>query len=311
MYLSWEDARSDFVLAAAAVMLGQYVASLIGAIPGYPDFASVPYLVLGIGWVALLAVGPSLWLARYRRDVPAAFATDQRSRGSLAPGLLLVAPLLVGHLLDAVLTGDLGTILLAFGGTFTLLGPTVGNFTLTVETALAMVAVAILAVGSWLFGSFLVVRARDAFRSPDADLTELVRTFGVGAVGVNLVLGLLVSVRDPRPLGDSLLLAAVLFAVVLVTDRFVPARVTTTRATVLGPLLAVVVLWILNFGGPFRGDLLLGLYSASAAGAVIVCAAAMIEIRQGLAAAMLLIASAVYPVSSIILQPMPLPILLP
>ena len=92
----------------------------------------------------------------------------------------MASPLLVGYVLATLFTGDLGAVALALAGRFTVLTPTIADFQLTFELVVIMLAVLVLAVGSAITGSFLAVRARDSFRSPDMDLTELVRTYGLG-----------------------------------------------------------------------------------------------------------------------------------
>ena len=304
MWISSEDARSDFILAAAAVFLGVQVVTLISSIPGYPNTGTLG-AALALAWLVLLACAPPYALARYRNQVPGAFALGQPDRGRLSVAVVVASPLLIGYLLTAVFTGDLGDLLVALAGRLHVQGPTLGALEWSVGTVLAIIAVVVVAVGSALTGSFLAVRARDAFRSPDMDLTELVRTFGLGAVGLSFVMGLLAVVRDSGSFLGLLVRTLALLAIVLLTDQYVPPRVTVPRAAIVGPAVAVLVLWIIAFGGPFRGDLLLGLTAGSAAGAVLVAAAALITIRQGAAAALLLAAAVIYPVGSYPLHALP------
>lgn len=310
MYLSADDARSDFILTVAAVVLGRYALSLIAQIPGYPVPVSWPHLVLSLGWLAMLTGLVPWLLARYRRDVPDAFSIGPRDRGSVAVGLVVAVPLLVGHLLPVVFSGDFGALLLSLVGRFTTDQPVVGEYQFNSLAIYVIVAVAVLAVGSWLFASFVAVRARESFRSPDADLTELVRTFGMGGVAATFVLGLLNAVQRGS-VADALLVSVVLLAIVLLTDQYVPARVTTRRAAMVGPMVAVLVMYVLSFGGLFSGNLLTGLYTGAAAAVVMLCAAALAEVRQGFATAILVVAAVVYPVGGLVMQPVPVPLLLP
>lgn len=310
MYLSAEDARSDFILTVAAVVLGRYALSLIAQVPGYPDPVSSPYLVLSLVWLVMLTGLVPWLLAHYRRDVPDAFSMGPKDRGSVAVGLVVAAPLLVGHLVPVVFSGDFGALLLALTGAFAGLQPVVGQYEFSTLSLYVLVAIPVLAIGSWLFASFIAVRSREAFRSPDADLTELLRTFGMGGVGVTFVLGLLNSVQRGS-VGDALLVAVVLLAIVLLTDQYVPARVTTRRAAMVAPMVAVLVMYVLSFGGLFGGDLLTGLYTGAAAAVVVLCAAALAEVRQGLATAVLVVAAVVYPVGELAMQPIPGLLLLP
>ena len=308
MWVSSEDARSDFILAAAAVFLGVQAAALIASIPLYPRQGPA-YLALSLVWVALLSCGAPLALARHRRDVPAAFGLEHP--GGLGAGLVMAAPLLVGHVFETLFTGDVEAVLLSLAGRFTLATPTIGDVRFSFETIVLMLAVAVLAVGSWLTGSFLAVRGRDGFRSPDVDLTGLLRTFGMGGVGVSLLLGLLSALRDGGQVGDPMTLTIALLVVVLLADQYVPARVTVPRTMLVAPAIAVVVLWVIAFGGPFRGDLLLGLYSGVSAAVLVMAAAAMIAVRRGLAAAILLAATAIYPIGGQVMQPLPVDLLIP
>lgn len=302
MYLSTEDARSDFILTVAAVVLGRYAFELIAQIPGYPVGGDLGTILLLV-WQVLLT-GTAAWLlARYRRDVPDAFALGPQERGSIVVGIVLAVPLLVAHLLPVVFGGDVGSVLLALGGRMTLTQPALASFTVDLDWLYQVVSALILMVGTWLFTAFLAVRARDAFRSPDMDLTELVRTFGMGGVGGTLLLGLLLTFRG-FSFWNALLVSATLLVVVLLTDQYVPARTTTTRAAVIGPVVAVLVLHVLAAGGLFSGDLLGGLYLGVAAAVVTLCAAALAQVRQGLAVAVLVMASVLYPIP-VPAQPLP------
>ena len=304
MWISSEDARSDFILAAAAVFLGVQLVSLLSSIPGYPLTGTLGQL-LALGWLVVLACGAPYALARYRNQVPAAFGLGPEDRGRVSVGLVVGAPLLVGYLLSAVLSGDLRDMLLALAGRLYVQGPTLGGFSWDLDAILSILAVVVVAVGSAITGAFLAVRARDAFRSPDMDLTELLRTFGLGAVGLSFVMGALAVVRDDGSFPGLLVRTLALLTVVLLVDRYVPPRVQVPRAAIIGPAIAVLVLWVIAFGGPFRGDLLIGLTAGTASGALLVAAAALLSVRQGLAAAVLLAASVVYPVGSYPLHPLP------
>lgn len=309
MYLSAEDARGDFILTVAAVVLGRYAVTLLAQIPGYPT-RGVPYLALSFVWLVMLTGLVPWLLARYRRDVPDAFSMGPKDRGSVTVGLVVAVPLLIGHLLPVVFTGDFGALLLSLVGRFNAEQPVLAEYQFTILSAYVIIALPVLAVGCWLFASFIAVRARDAFRSPDADLTELVRTFGMGGVAATFVLGLLDAVRRGT-FADALLVSVVLLAIVLLTDQYVPARVTTRRAAMVGPMVAVLVMYVLAFGGLFSGNLLTGLYTGVAAAVVMLCAAALAEIRQGLATAVLVMAAVIYPVGGLAMQPIPMPLTIP
>ena len=294
MWISSEDARSDFILAAAAVFLGVQLVSLLADIPGYPR-SGLPFYVLTLTWLLLLSCGAPWALARYRNQVPQAFALGPEDRGRLGAGLVVVAPLVVGQVLAALFTGSPRAVLTSLAGRFYAPGPTIGGFQWTAETVVGILGTLILVVGCVLTGTFLAVRARDAFRSPVMDLTELLRTFGLGAVGLSFLMGLLAVVRDGGSFATLLTRTLALAAVILLTDRQVPPRVSMPRASVIGPAIATLVLWVLAFGGPFRGDLVIGLTAGTSAACVLLAAACLAHVRQGLAAALLLGASVVYP----------------
>jgi hypothetical protein len=302
MWLSLEDARSDFVLTVAATVLGRFAVSLISSVPGYPAFG-YPAILLTLVWQVVLTGLAAYLLARYRRDVPAAFGMAPGDRGPVLPGLVVAAPLLIASLIPDVFSGSLSAMLYGLFGRFTSGLPAVGVSLFDVDLLLRAVSVVIMAVGTWLFVSFITVRAREAFRSPDLDVTEALRTFGMIAVGASFVLGLLRSITQFE-LPNALLVSATLLIVLLATDQYVPARLTTTRATVLAPLIAVVVLHVLAAGGLFRGNLLVGLHEGAAAAVITICASALLEAKKGWAAAILLGASAVYAIPTLV-QPLP------
>lgn len=305
MWTSSEDARSDVILAAAAVFLGVQAVALIAALPFYPSPGNPLGLVLGLAWVVLLSCGAPYALARYRDDVPAAFALDAPTRGALVPGLIVAAPLVVGHVLASTLDTGFGDVLPALAGRLLPPTPALGGLAWTFGSIVFLVGVVALALGSLLTGTFLAVRSTNAFRSPDMDLAGLLRTFGVGGAGATLVLGLLVLVRDGD--GNVLLRATAVLLVVLLADQFTPASRSVPRAAVVAPAVVTLVLWVIAFGGPLRGDLLAGLYSGVAAGTVLVAASALVHSRQGLAAAVLLVAATIWPVGSGYgMQPLPL-----
>ncbi len=292
MWLSQDDARSDFVLAVAAVVLGRYAVSVLAQIPGYP-LTGVAGNSLRLVWVILLTGTAPYLLARYRNHVPSAFGLGGDATGSLLVGVVVAAPLIIVHILEHVFEGDFGTLLRSLLGRYAVGSPTVGDPGLDADRLFEYAIITVAAVGTWLFMSFLAVRARDAFRSPDMELTEAVRTFGIAGVGASLVFGVLNGLRG-LPFGNVLLISVALFAMVMLVDQYVPPRVTTTRATILGPAIAVVVLYVLAAGGLFGGDLLLGLWTGSAAGVLMICVSALVEVKKGGAALVLAIAIAIY-----------------
>jgi hypothetical protein len=230
-------------------------------------------VVIDLVWLFVLTGLVPLLLARYRGDRLAAFGLDA-PRGGWTAGLALVVPIAVlGVLRQFVALGATeGALLGRVGGAgFTGFGPTTavaGLLVVVVSTAAAL-----------LLTTFLVVRGREAFRSPDTPLTELLRTFGVGACVAALGLGLLRAIGPGRLL-PTVLQVVGLVAVVLVADRLVPQGRTAPRAAVLTPMIALVVIHVFAFGGLFRGNLLTGLYAGALAAGVAVVTAVLLESRQ-------------------------------
>ncbi len=275
MYLSPDDAKSDVILAAAVLIFGGLARTIVAQLPLYPQ-QGVFALVFELAWIAVLTAAMPWWLSRYRGDGIRAFGLDG-DRGALSGGLLLAAPIVVvsisaalinGRSITSALLGDLGGILGSQA-------PGMGLF------AAAQVGYVILAtLGATLVVSFLAIRSRDAFpRSPETSLTELVRTFGLGAVGVALVIGVLRSISPMFSIVSALLQVAGAAAIVLLADRKLPSRAAVPRATILAPAIIVLVVHIFAFGGLFRGDLAGGLYAGSLGAAVAVVISALVQLK--------------------------------
>lgn len=273
MYLSPDEARSDVILTGAAVVFGGVLLGLLLTAPGVPRSGVGADVIELLGFFALSGLVPLL-LARYRDDVPGAFGLGRGRPVPVGPSLLLAAPVVALGVLRGLLAP--GTPLAAALGRLgaPLIGsPVVGASGVDlIGLVLAILAVLVLTVGALLLVGFLIVRGRDAFREDERSSTELLRTFGAGAVATALVLGGLRSLTAGGFV--TLLLNVVALAVViLVADRLVPAGTVVTRPAVLTPVALVVIAHVLAAGGVFRGDLLLGLTTgALAAGTVLVIA---------------------------------------
>jgi len=150
-----------------------------------------------------------------------------------------------------------------------------------VAVGLTALRLVVLSVATLVLTGFLSVRSRDGFpRSPDTSLVELVRTFGLGAVGVALVTGLIRAVTGGS--GSIMVLNVLaLVAVLLVVDRLVPAGITVPRTTIVAPLLIIVILQTFSAGGIFGGGLLLGLHRGALAAGVVIAVAATAATRRG------------------------------
>ncbi|MFA9444389.1 hypothetical protein [Egicoccus sp. AB-alg6-2] len=271
--MSREDARSDVILAGATTLFGGIVIGLLSALPLLPR-RGIAAIVLDLLWIFVLTGLVPVLLARYRGDRLGAFGLDAPRSGWRA-GLVLVVPVaLLGVLRQFVAVGASDTALLGRvgGAGFVGVGP-VGAL------LLGLLSFAVTAAGALLLTGFLATRGRDAFRSPDVPLTELLRTFGIGACGIALVLGLLRAIGAAQLL-PTLLQVAGLAVLVLVADRVVASRRTAPRAAVLTPVAVLAAAHVFAFGGLFRGDLLSGLYAAALAGGTAVVAAVLLETRD-------------------------------
>lgn len=307
MFMSPEDARSDFVLAAATTLFGGVVASLIVALPLYPRHGVVGEILSLVWLFALTGLVPYL-LVRYREMGFDGFGLDQ-DRGAVVPGLIVALPVVVlgvvrtlgfgeSRGLDAVLDGPSVPLTSALlgrlsGGAFgdPTVGPDPSAADALTDFIFRIASVALLFVGIVLLFTFLTTRARDGFRRTELPLVEGLRTFGMATAGLALLFGVLSAVRPGVTLLNALFNAGALVAMILLVDRFVTKRTTTSRATLLAP--AVVALLIHVVGG---GDLLFNLYAGvMAAGAAIVLAVLVETRTHAWAAVPVAVAMALYP----------------
>ena len=286
-----DDAKSDVILAAAVAVIGPTVVAFVSRLPLVPQSGAIAALI-GIGWLALLTLLVPLWLARYRGDGAAAFGLRDTAGpvavagapGTARAALLLAAPAAVAGAVSLVVLGA-DAVTVALGR----LGPAFWSTDGLTGLLLAILQVVVLIAGSLVLVGFLSVRSRDGFpRSPDTSLTELVRTLGLGAVGVALLTGL---VRLAT--GASVVLLALhllaLVAVLLLTDRLVPAGISVPRTTVAAPLVIVVLLQTFSAGGLLGGGLLLGLHRGALAAGVVIAIAALGATRRGSGVALALV----------------------
>ncbi|GGI08795.1 hypothetical protein [Egicoccus halophilus] len=273
MYLSRDDARSDVILAGATTLFGGLVIGLLTALPLYPGPGTVLGSFLDIAWIFVLTGLVPWLLARYRQDRIAAFGLDGPRTG-WRTGLALAVPAVVLGVLHQLVTAGADTRLLGRVG-----GAGFLTMDAVAAAALGLLSFAVATAGALLLTCFLVVRGREAFRSPDVSLTELLRTFGVGAAGVALLTGLLRAI-GAAPLLPSVLQVAGLLALVLVADRLVPPRRTIPRAAVLTPVAVLGIAHVFAFGGLFRGDLLSGLYAGSLAAGTATITAVLLASRD-------------------------------
>ncbi len=283
MYIEPDDAKTDVILAAAVAVIGPSVVGFVSRLPLVPRTGVLGVLVGFVFVLAITALVPIL-LAKHRGDGMEAFGL-RVSGGSLAAvgtssattsGLLMIFPVAVA---------GAGTVLVLGGSAsaavFGRIGMAIGSVPDLVAIGLTALRLAVLSVATIVLTGFLSVRSRDGFpRSPDTSLVELVRTFGLGAVGVALVTGLIRAVTGGS--GSVLALNVLaLVAVLLLVDRLVPAGITVPRTTIVTPLLIVVIVQTFSAGGIFGGGLLLGLHRGSLAAGVVIAVAATAATRRG------------------------------
>lgn len=281
MYTSPDEAKSDVILAGAAALFGGFVMVVVSQLPLYPNTGLLGVLV-EIFWIFALTGLVPLLLARYREDGVAAFGLDG-ARDGWQRGLVLAAPVaLLGALRELAGAGSLLPTLLgriggATGGSPALTAPTVPD---PAEMTVRALELIVLVLGALLLTTFLAVRGREGFRPVELSLTQVIRTFGVGAAGAGLLLGLLRSIGpDARP-GPVLLQVVALIALVLLADRVVPVGPTFPRGAVLAPVVVVVAVHVFAFGGLLRGNLLAGLHTGALGAGTATVVAVLIATRR-------------------------------
>ena len=286
-----DDAKSDVILAAAVAVIGPAVIGFVARLPLIPQ-TGVGGALLGIVSLALLTLLVPLWLARYRGDGAAAFGLRDGggpvavagAPGRTGAALLLAAPAALAGAMSLVLLGA-DPVTVALGR----LGPGFWSADGVTGLVLSALELLVLTAGTFVLVGFLSVRSRDGFpRSPDTSLTELVRTFGLGAVGVALLTGL-VRLATGASIVLLVLHLLALVAVLLLADRLVPAGISVPRTTVVAPLAIIVLLQVFSAGGLFGGGILLGLHRGALAAGVVVAIAALGATRRGSGTALALV----------------------
>lgn len=281
MWTDPEEARSDFILAAAATLFGPLLVAFLQNVARPLFLGTVGNLVQLALFFAYTGLVPLL-LARYRDQGVEAFGLDEGREG-VVPGLLVAVPIVVVAIgLQLALSGDVTAAVLG-----TLAGMLVGPvaFLMTILRAVVVAAAVV------LLYTFLATKARNAFARNEVPQVEMLRTFGIAAAGAGFLAGLLLLVRGGSVL-RVLVEALTLAAVVLVADRFITQAGRTTRATVLAPAIVALVVKLRLFGGDFlpslRGALL-------GAGLVIVVVVLLETRRYAWAVLPVLIATVLWP----------------
>lgn len=281
MWTDPEEARSDFILAAAATLFGPLILAFLQELVPSLFFGTVGNVLSLALFFAYTGLVPLL-LARYREQGIEAFGLDEGREG-LVPGVVVALPIVVVTVgLQLLLSGSVVDAVLG-----TLSGVLVGPTT-ALTTLLRAVVVSFSVV---VLYTFLATKARTGFARNEVPQVEMLRTFGIAAAGAGFVLGVLLLVQGAsfaRVLLEALLLAAV----VLIADRFLTREGRTTRATVLAPAIVAVVVKIELFGG----DLLFSLRGAALGAGVVVVATVLLETRRyAWAAVPLLVATVLWP----------------
>ncbi|MDP8930300.1 MAG: hypothetical protein M3O70_17460 [Actinomycetota bacterium] len=268
MWANPEEARSDFVLAAAAAVLGPLLLRLLAplglrALQGRGPVGAAFFVLVAFAFTGLVP----LLLARHRGEGLAAFGLDA-PRQAMSAGLLAAVPLVaVGMLQWWAVTRSLPKAL-------------TGVFAQVIDDPFGLVFAALgslaLFVGSVLLFTFLTVKARDGFARTELAQLQMLRTLGLAAAGAGAVVGLLLLPIRRIALGAALLEPLALAAVVLLADRLVQPRVTTSRAAILGPVIVALLLQLELFGGAFLTSLREGLLAAG----LVVVVAVLVETRQ-------------------------------
>jgi hypothetical protein len=274
MWISPEDARSDFILAAAALLFGGALLQFVAGLPLYPD-GTLALALLPL-WILATSGYPAFWLVRYREQGSEGHGLARQGRDQLAGGIVLAAPVIVaGYLAGLRANGPVEALLGRIGGLF---GGEGLGLTSTLLAGAILVAVFVSIVS--LHG-MLSARAPDAFRSEELPVLEALRTFGMGAVGVSTILGLLVLVQGRRSLATLALDVVPLLLLVVLADRHVETKDRMTRAAAVAPAAVVVVASVFASGGLFSGDLLGGLYLGALGGGLSVVVSALVATKRG------------------------------
>ena len=180
------------ILAAATTLFGGFVATIVVRLPLYPREGLLGWM-LGIGWIFALTGLVPLLLSRYRGDRHAAFGLDVPT-STWRAGVVLALPVVaLGLLRELVLVGSPTTALLGRMAGSGAGSPVIGEQLtqlFAVDIVIGVSQLVLLAVGMVLLIGFLSVRGGAGLRSTELRLTEMLRTFGIGAAGVALVLAI-------------------------------------------------------------------------------------------------------------------------
>jgi hypothetical protein len=231
MYLSADDARSDFFLAAAVYVIGPTLVSLLlRALPALQRSTLLATAIAVLVPFITIAAMP-LFLMRYREG---SFASLRHGgAGSLAMGAALAAVFTAALALGEVLGG----------GQLVLLADLLPGATIA-GLAIRWASLAVLAV-------FLYRRAEYAFRPISEPQEELVRKAGIACIGTAGVATVLLLLAG-RPIW-SVLAAAGLAGMYLLAERQLPQQGVGERWWVWAPVITLALgpieIFSIFFGG--------------------------------------------------------------
>jgi hypothetical protein len=231
MYLSADDARSDFFLAAALYVIGStLLLLLVEALPaGMRGLLGPVFIEVVVPFLTTAAM--PLFLMRYREESWAPLRTGGVT--GLVAGIVAAGVLVAGALVAELVGGGQPAQVLTL--------PVIGYVGMVVRWG----SLAVLAV-------FLVIRGEYAFRAISEPQADLVRKAGIGAVGTIGVATILMLLAG-QPFA-SLLVAVALGGVFLVARGRFPQSGTGERWMVYAPAITLALGQVRIFsvlrGGP-------------------------------------------------------------
>lgn len=225
MYLSPDEARSDFFLAAIAFVIGPFVVELLLDAFGPGSLNATALQIILIVRAVLITAAVPIWLTRYRKQ-PLSTLWSGGAR-SLGLGALLALPIIAFETLTTLLRGG--------GSPFDAIA--------LLSPGLELVQRLALYVGLALLIAFLAQRAPEAFRPFTVDLDVALRQAAavIGAVAFGATL-LLWASRNAQ----ALLMVPVVgvAATYLLAERLIAPKGITDRWAVWAPPIVLAV-------GPF------------------------------------------------------------
>lgn len=225
MYLSTDDARSDFFLAAVVYILGPVLFDILVDFTGGLLSNTVGSWILVVLTPLLLISAMPLWLMRYRGEDWGSLLGG--TSDAIPLGLALGAPVVVGTLIGDFTAG--ADPVDAITGTF-------ASPQLVVQRILIWLSLAVLTV-------FLYRRAEYAFRPISERFETLTQRAAIGTIGAAIVASLLLLVRVQSV---GILFAPLGFgAAWFVAQRVVPPKGMGEQWMVYAPLITLAL-------GPLR-----------------------------------------------------------